>query len=157
MCIRLQLQRSQDAHKENLLCRFSNDIYKLKKSPRSQYIKIDKYLTRYRFRRSPYGLNIYVKISSQGIFILVVYVENFIIKRSEASVIREIKSQSCTSFDASNVGLLHFCLGLEFWYSYNGVIVSQTKHVKSILEKFSLFECKQIHLQRLIFEIITNN
>ena len=64
MCIRLQLQRFQDAHKEHLVCRFANDLYKLKKSPRAKYIKIDKYLTRSRFIRSPYGLNLYVKSSS---------------------------------------------------------------------------------------------
>ena len=118
MCIRIQLQRFQDAHKEHLVCRFANDLYKLNKAPRAQYIKFDKYLIRSRFRRNHYGLNIYVKSSSQGIFIFVVYAEDFIIKRSEASVIREIKSQSCSSFDISNVSLLNFCLGVLFWHSY---------------------------------------
>ena len=118
MCIRIQLQRFQDAHKEHLLCRFENYLYKLNKSPRAQYIKNDKYLTRYRFKRSPYGLNLDVKSLSQGIFILLVYEEYFIIKRSEASVIREIKYQSCSSFDISNFSLFNFFLGIEFWHSY---------------------------------------
>ena len=118
MCIKIQLHRFQDAHKQNLVSRFANAFYKLKKAPRAQYINIDEYLRISRFKRSPYGLNLYVKSSSQGIFILVVYAEYFIIKRSEASVIRDIKYQSCSSFDTSNVSLLNFCLGVEFWHSY---------------------------------------
>ena len=131
MCIKLQLQRFQDAHKEHLVCRFANAIYKLKKSPRS------------RFRRSPYRLNIYVKSSSQGIFILVVYAEDLIIKRSEASTIREIKSQSCSYFDTINVSLLNFCLGVEFVHSYiqSGVhFFFQGKYPSTNPQSLSLLE-----------------
>ena len=117
-------------------------LYGLKQAPRAWYIKIDRYLDEQGFQRSPLDSNMYVKRVGNNIIILVIYVDDIIITGSEASAITQIKSNMSKAFDMTDLGLLHYRLGIEVWQTGNNIFVSRTKYAKSLLDKFRMTNCK---------------
>jgi hypothetical protein len=45
-------------------------------------------------------------------------------------------------FDKTDLGLLHYCLGVEVWLTGSNIFVLQTKYVRSLLDKFRMIDCK---------------
>ena len=84
----------------------------------------------------------YIKRVGNDIIILVIYVDDIIITSSEANAITQIKSNMSKTFDMIDLGLLHYCLGVEVWQIGNNIFVSQTKYAKSLLDKFKMIDCK---------------
>ena len=84
----------------------------------------------------------YVKRVGNDIIILVIYVDDIIIRGSEASAITLIKSNMSKVFDMTDLGLLHYCLGVEVWQTGSNIFVSQAKYARSLLDKFKMIDCK---------------
>eukprot|EP00253_Pinus_taeda_P027594 PITA_27594 len=101
------------AGQEQKVCRLVKALYGLKQAPRAWYMKIDKYLTNHGFQRSPFDANRYIKHTGDDILFVVVYVDDLIIAGSSAPLILGIKQDLCNTFDMTNLGLLHYCLGVE--------------------------------------------
>lgn len=45
-----------------------------------------------------------------------------------------------------DLGLLHYCLGLEVWQMQDQIFVAQMKYTKSLLEKFGMSECESMKM-----------
>lgn len=42
------------------------------------------------------------------------------------------------------LGLLHYCLGVEFWQIQEGICMSQTKYAKGLLQKSKMEDYKPV-------------
>jgi hypothetical protein len=58
------------------------------------------------------------------------------------SAIEQIKSNMSKYFDMTDLGLLHYCLGVEVWQTGSNIFVSQTKYARSLLDRFRMTDCK---------------
>jgi len=76
-------------------------------------MKIDQYLTDHGFLRSTSDANLYIKHIGDDILFVVDYVDDFIITGSSTHLIHGIKQDLCSTFDMTDLGLLHYCLGVE--------------------------------------------
>lgn len=47
-------------------------------------------------------------------------------------------------FEMTDMGFLHFYLGLQIYQQYNRILISQSKYVLEILKKFGMIECKSV-------------
>ena len=101
------------AGQEQKVCRLAKAICGLKQAPRAWYMKIDQYLTDQGFQRSPSDANLYIKHTGDDILFVVVYVDDLIITGSSAHLIHGIKQDLCRTFEMTDLGLLHYCLGVE--------------------------------------------
>eukprot|EP00253_Pinus_taeda_P032312 PITA_32312 len=108
------------------VCRLVKALYGLKQAPRAWYMKIDQYLTDHGFQQSPSNANLYIKHTGDDIFFVVVYVDDLIITGSSAHLIDGIKQDLCSTFDMTDLGLLHYCLGVEVWQIENNIFLSQS-------------------------------
>jgi hypothetical protein len=52
-----------------------------------------------------------------------------------------VKYDICYVFEMIDLGLLHYCLGVEFWQFDHTIFVSQVKYAIALLEKFKMTEC----------------
>jgi hypothetical protein len=68
----------------------------------------------------------YAKRVGNDIILLVIYVYDITIAGREESVIEQIKSNMSKTFDMTDLGLLHYCLGVEVWKTGSSIFVSQT-------------------------------
>eukprot|EP00253_Pinus_taeda_P004196 PITA_04196 len=105
-------------------------------------MKIDQYLTNHGFQRSPSDANLYIKHSGDGILFVVVYVDDFIITGSSTHLIHGIKQDLCSTFDMTDLGLLHYCLGVEVWQTENNIFLSQSKYARNLVDRFRMQDCK---------------
>ena len=130
------------ANQSQKVCRLVKALYGLKQAPRAWYMKIDKYLTDHGFQRSPSDANLYIKHTGDDILFVVVYVDDLIITGSSAHLIHGIKQDLCSTFDMTDLGLLHYCLGVEVWQTENNIFLSQSKYARNLVERFRMQDCK---------------
>jgi hypothetical protein len=115
-------------------------LYGLKQAPRAWYFKLHQYLRDFGFRKMHCEPTLYVKNSGDEV-ILIVYVDDLAISRSNANMIQQVKSDICYVFEMIDLGLLHYCLGVEFWKSDHTIFVSRVKYAIALLEKFKMTKC----------------
>eukprot|EP00253_Pinus_taeda_P032099 PITA_32099 len=68
--------------------------------------------------------------------------DDLIITGSSAHLIHEIKQDLCRTFDMTDLGLLHYCLGIEVWQTENNIFLSQSKYAKNLVDRFRMQDCK---------------
>jgi hypothetical protein len=74
--------------------------------------------------------------------ILVLYVDDILITGSSASTITVVKDILHNKFSMTNMGPLHFFLGLEINQDASGIKLSQAKYAKDLLDRFHMTVCK---------------
>lgn len=42
----------------------------------------------------------------------------------------------------TDLGLMHYCLGVEVWQQSSGIFISQSKYARALLDKFRMQDCK---------------
>eukprot|EP00253_Pinus_taeda_P006058 PITA_06058 len=57
-------------------------------------------------------------------------------------LIHGIKQDLCNTFDMTDLGLLHYCLGVEVWQIENNIFLSQSKYARSLVDRFRMQDCK---------------
>ena len=63
---------------------------------------------------------------------------------SNMDLIGWVQSQLTTQFSMTNLGLLHYFLGLEVWQHASGIFLSQKKYASHLLEKFGMQDCASL-------------
>ncbi|XP_020272454.1 uncharacterized protein LOC109847633 [Asparagus officinalis] len=61
---------------------------------------------------------------------------------SSEAVVEEFKSCMMRQFEMTDLGLLHYFLGLEVNQSANGIFISQSKYAADLLKRFKMMNCK---------------
>lgn len=140
----VQLDGFLDEQNPLKVCRLIKSLYGLKQAPRAWHIKIDGHLLQHGFIRSPSDPNLYIKKIGIEIVILVVYVDDLVITGSFDNLIDTVKHDLKKSFDMTDLGLLHYCLGLEFWQQDYHIFISQMKYAKTLLDNFGMVYCKPV-------------
>jgi hypothetical protein len=60
-------------------------------------------------------------------------VDDLIITRSNLNLILGLKKQFIDTFDMTNLGLVHFFLGIKILQMDDGIFISQPKYVMNLL------------------------
>ncbi|KAH9321496.1 hypothetical protein KI387_016135, partial [Taxus chinensis] len=69
---------------------------------------------------------------------------DLVITGSSEDQVDIVKNDLKRTFDMTDLGLLHYCLGLEIWQKEHHIFVSQKKYAKTLLEKYRMSDCKPI-------------
>eukprot|EP00253_Pinus_taeda_P024971 PITA_24971 len=77
-----------------------------------------------------------------SLLILVLYVDDLLITGSSASSIATVKRALHDRFLMTDMGTLHFFLGLEIIQDAIGIKLSQAKYARDLLERFLMTDCK---------------
>ena len=75
--------------KEDMVCKLKKSIYGLKQSPRCLIQALDKYLKQMGFKQSTKNSSIYTLNSGGEVFIIAVFVDDFILRGESASMIQQ--------------------------------------------------------------------
>ena len=57
-------------------------------------------------------------------------------------LINNLKFEMVKTFEMSNLGVLHYFLGLQVKQDQAGIFISQKNYAKNILKKFNMLHCK---------------
>ena len=96
------------------MCKLKKSLYGLKQSPRAWYQRIDMFFNKEGFSRSHADHSLYIKQCGEYLFVVIIYVDDLIIMASNCDVLKWLKTKLEGEFEMSDLGELHFCLGVEF-------------------------------------------
>lgn len=134
----------QRGHEEKVL-RLKKALYGLKQAPRGWYSRIDTYFVKQGFQKCPYEHTLYVKVSNKGkMFIVCLYVDDLIYTRSDVDMFDDFKKSMMNEFDMTDLGLMHYFLGIEVVQSATDNFVFQKKYVKDVLERFQMINSNPV-------------
>eukprot|EP00253_Pinus_taeda_P022057 PITA_22057 len=110
----------------SLVCRLKKSLYGLKQAPRAWYAKMDSFLLETSFSRCHYDNTVSTKKVGKSLIILVLYVDDLILIGSDPNLINHVNSSLKKKFEMTNLGHLHYFLGLQVLQSKEGIFVSQS-------------------------------
>uniref|UniRef100_A0A2N9IFK3 Reverse transcriptase Ty1/copia-type domain-containing protein n=1 Tax=Fagus sylvatica TaxID=28930 RepID=A0A2N9IFK3_FAGSY len=123
---------------EHLVCRLRKALYGLKQSPRAWFDRFSAVVLGYGFQHSTYDHSVLVRHSSTSIVVLIVYVDDIIISRSNSTGIADLKRYLGQHFHTKDLGTLRYFLGIEVAHSSPGLYLSQRKYVLDLLSETGL-------------------
>eukprot|EP00253_Pinus_taeda_P008972 PITA_08972 len=126
----------------SLVCRLKKSLYGLKQAPRAWYAKMDSFLLESGFSRCYYDNTVYTKKVGNSLIILVLYVDDLILTGSDPNLINHVKSSLKKKIEMTDLGHLHYFLGLQVLQSKEGISLSQSKYAFDILRHFHMEDCK---------------
>ena len=126
----------------SLVCRLKKSLYGLKQAPRAWYAKMDSFLLESGFSRCHSDNTVYTKKVGNSLIILVLYVDDLILTGSDPNLINHVKSSLKKKFEMTDLGHLHYFLGLQVLQSKEGIFLSQSKYACDILRHFHMEDCK---------------
>eukprot|EP00253_Pinus_taeda_P031783 PITA_31783 len=126
----------------SLVCRLKKSLYGLKQAPRAWYAKMDSFLLESGFSRCYSDNTVYTKKVGNSLIILVLYVDDLILTGSDPNLINHVKSSLKKKFEMTDLGHLHYFLGLQVLQSKEGISLSQSKYACDILRHFHMEDCK---------------
>ena len=131
---------------EHLVCKLKKSLYGLRQSPRAWYEKIHQFFAEEGFYRSHADHSLYIKQSSSFLLIVIIYVDDLIMLSSDLTVLQELKSRLEEEFDMSDIGELHFFLGVQMERNRatRTITLHQGNYIEEVLERFGMADCKPI-------------
>eukprot|EP00253_Pinus_taeda_P010927 PITA_10927 len=85
---------------------------------------------------------VYTKKEGKSLIILVLYVDDLILTGSDPNLINHVKSSLKKKFEMTDLGHLHYFLGLQILQSKEGIFLSQSKYACDLLCFFHMEYCK---------------
>ena len=80
--------------------------------------------------------------TTNSLLLLVLYVDDLLITGSSTSALAAVKRILHDKFLMTNMGPLHFFLGLEISHDALGIKLSQAKYARDLLERFHMTDYK---------------
>ena len=93
------------------------------------------------FEKSDAYPNLYFIIRGEDTLILIFYVDDLFITRVE-DLIAECKLRLASDFEMSDIGLMHYFLGMEVWQEEGHIFLGQGKYAADILSRFQMEDCR---------------
>lgn len=117
-------------------------LYGLKQDQNVWNKRIDGFLKEVGFKKCVSEHGIYVTTdTSERVVILCLYVDGLLIMGSNGKCISKFKSEIMKEFETTDLSLMTYFLGIEFYKSKSGLLMHQRRHVFKILKKFEIEHC----------------
>ncbi|MCO5548051.1 hypothetical protein L7F22_001507 [Adiantum nelumboides] len=113
-------------------------LYSLKQATHAWYQKIDSFLLSIGFTQTHADANLYVLMMDNALCILVLYVNDLVMTGSNLDIISWVQLQHTATFDMTNLGLLHYFLGLKVWQHVSGILLTQKKYTSKLLDEHGM-------------------
>ena len=123
--------------RESHVCRLKKALYGLKQAPRAWYSRIDSYLLSMCFQKSEADPNPYFIMVGDDPLILLLYVDDLFITGEEGPI-AVCKRDLASEYEMTDIGLMHYFLGLEVWQEPGHIFLGQGKYAVDILRRFRM-------------------
>lgn len=131
---------------EHKVYKLKKALYGLKQAPRAWYNRIETYFLKEGFQKCPYEHTLFIKTEDGGKMLIVcLYVDDLIYTGNNIEMFGSFKKSMMAEFEMSDLGMMHYFLGIEVVQSSTGIFISQKKYVREILERFQKKDCNPVN------------
>jgi hypothetical protein len=86
--------------------------------------------------------NVYTKKVRSHLIILFLYVDDLILTGSDSKLLSRVKTSLKKKFEMTELGFLHYFLGLQVLQTNEGIFLSHYKYACDLLRRFYMDDCK---------------
>lgn len=129
-------------HPPNKVCRLRRALYGLKQAPRAWFSKFSSTIHQFGFTSSSYDHALFIRRTTKGCILLLLYVDDMIITGDDKDGIRDLKSFLNQHFEMKDLGHLSYFLGLEVTSASDGYCLTQAKYATDLLSRAGLTDSK---------------
>eukprot|EP00253_Pinus_taeda_P006877 PITA_06877 len=130
---------------EHKVCKLVNYLYDLKQAQRAWYEKLTEHLLKLNFNHFYLDdVTLFVKKVGKIVVYLVVYVDDLLMTGNNERYIASIKKELGKSFEMTDLGYVHYYLGIEVTQNPKSIFLSQKKYIGDLLNKFGRTECNPL-------------
>ena len=132
----------EDVLHPQLVCKLHKSLYGLKQAPRAWNDRFTQFLPSLGFATTYSDSSLFVKHVGPHIVVLLLYVDDIIITGSASAAILQVIQALTTEFDITDLGSLHYFLGIQITHTSTGLFLSQSKYVEDLLLKSEMVDAK---------------
>eukprot|EP00253_Pinus_taeda_P001523 PITA_01523 len=130
---------------EHKVCKLVKSLYGLKQAPRPWYEKLTEHLLKLNFNHFDLDdATLFVNKVGKTVVYLVVYVDDILMTGKNESYNASIKKELGKSFEMTNLGYVHYYLGIEVTQHPKSIFLSQKKYIGDLLNRFGMTECNPL-------------
>ncbi|XP_021742804.1 uncharacterized protein LOC110708891 [Chenopodium quinoa] len=118
-----------------LVRKLKKSLYGLKQASRQWYARLNFELLSLGFTQSLNDYSLFLKKSDSHIIIVAVYVDDIILTGNDTAGILDLKAHLHQVFSIKDLGKLNFFLGIEVCHISQGIILTQRKFTKELLQE----------------------
>ena len=125
----------------NYVCKLNKALYGLKQAPRAWYSRFQAFITSIGFRASHCDNSLFIYTNGADVAYLLLYVDDIILTASSQHLLQHIIGSLQQEFAMTDLGKLHYFLGVSAQRSSTGLFLSQAKYAAEILAKANMSSC----------------
>ncbi|KAL3515834.1 hypothetical protein ACH5RR_022736 [Cinchona calisaya] len=76
--------------------------------------------------------------------IVCLYIDDLIFTSNDVVVFKKLKKSMIAECEMSDLGMMHYSLGIEVVQSASRIFISQKKYVREILDRFQMKDCNPV-------------
>ncbi|KAK1617826.1 hypothetical protein QYE76_023343 [Lolium multiflorum] len=130
-----------DASRPHHVCRLHKSLYGLKQAPRAWYHRFASYIATLGFVASATDTSLFVLHSAADTAYLLLYVDDIIVTASSTSLLEGLLARLHSEFAMTDLGDLHYFLGMKVSRSSAGLFLSQRQYALDILQRAGMSDC----------------
>jgi hypothetical protein len=127
------------------VCKLIKFLYGLKQAPHSWYEKLNEHLLKIYFKHfNSDDATLFIKKVGKIVVYIMVYADDLLITGNNEAYIASIKKELKNGFELTDMGYLHYYLGIEVNQNPKYVFISQKKYIGE-LNKFGMVDCNPLY------------
>ncbi|CAL1371644.1 unnamed protein product [Linum trigynum] len=130
--------------REDQVCLLHRSLYGLKQAPRAWFEKFQATIVQLGFQQSLNDPSLFTKVTTAGIVVLLLYVDDMVITGTDSQGITKLKDGLKQAFSIKDLGSLSYFLGLEVSRSDQGILLSQRKYISDLLDDHHFDTCHPV-------------
>lgn len=130
-----------DTSRPNYVCRLNKALYGLKQAPRAWYSRFQTFILSLGFQASQCDTSLFIYKHGGEIAYLLLYVDDIILTASSSAILQQIITSLSQEFAMTDLGTLHYFLGVSARRSATGLFLCQSKFAAEILERAKMTAC----------------
>jgi hypothetical protein len=133
-----------DEARPDHVCRLHKSLYGLKQPPRAWYQRFATHLATLGFVASATDTSLFVLRSGVDTAYLLLYVDDIIVTASSAQFLQGLLDQLHREFAMTDLGPLHFFLGIAVTRNVDGLFLSQRQYATDLLQRAGMSDCHSV-------------
>jgi hypothetical protein len=132
------VMRNAPARGGNQGCKLVKTLYGLKQAGRNWNQMLTKWIMSQRFSQSKADPCLFTKISERQYMTIAIYVDDILIITNSGKVREQFVKDISGKFEITDLGQVHWFLGVKVEVTDQGIAMSQEKYVKDMLKSFRM-------------------
>ncbi|XP_019191054.1 PREDICTED: uncharacterized protein LOC109185568 [Ipomoea nil] len=126
------------------VCHLQRSLYRLKQAPRTWFKRLHDFLISAGFLSSKTDVSLFHYSAGASRVYLLVYVDDIIMMGNDSVLISQLLQRLSTTFKIRDLGAPSFFLGIETLEVQSGLLLSQQRYMKDILNRAGMMDCKPL-------------